>query len=383
MKITGIETFLVPPRWLFLKVSTDEGVSGWGEPVVEGRAESVRAAVHELAELVIGQDPLRIEDHWQVLRRAGFYRGGPVLSSALAGFDHALWDITGKVRGAPVHELLGGPVRDRVRVYSWVGGDRPSNVGEAVTRQVEAGFTAVKMNVAGPMNAIASPAEADAALGRAREARAALGPHRDLAIDFHGRVSPAMARRLVRMLEEVQPMFVEEPVLPEIQGGALAAVVAASTVPIAVGERLYSRWDVKPALDAGVAVLQPDPSHAGGISELRRIGALAEVYGASIAPHCPLGPISLAASLQIAFATPNFLIQEQSLGMHYHGGGTELVHYLADPGPFEFFDGHLRRPTGHGLGIEIDEKAVRAAAETGHRWRNPVWRHEDGSLAEW
>ena len=381
MKITAIETFLVAPRWLFLKVSTDEGISGWGEPVVEGRAETVRAAVHELSELLIGQDPLRIEDHWQVLRRGGFYRGGPVLSSALAGFDHALWDIAGKVRGAPVHELLGGPVRDRVRVYSWVGGDRPAGIREAVAAQVEAGFTAVKMNVAGPLTAIVSPAEADAVVSRAWEAREALGPHRDLAIDFHGRVSPAMARRLVRLLEDVQPMFVEEPVLPETQGDALRAVVEASTVPIAVGERLYSRWEFKPVLDAGVAVVQPDPSHAGGISELRRIGALAEMYGASLAPHCPLGPISLAASLQVAFATPNFLIQEQSVGMHYHEGREHS--YLVDPSIFAFRDGYAARPLGPGLGIEVDEAAVRRADEIGHAWRSPVWRHDDGGFAEW
>jgi galactonate dehydratase len=381
VKITGVETFLVAPRWLFLKVSTDEGISGWGEPVVEGRAETVRAAVHELSELLIGQDPLRIEDHWQVLRRGGFYRGGPVLSSALAGFDHALWDIAGKVRNAPVHELLGGPVRDRVRVYSWVGGDRPSGIREAVSAQVEAGFTAVKMNVAGPLTAIASPREADAAVARAWEAREALGPDRDLAIDFHGRVSPAMARRLVKMLEDVQPMFVEEPILPETQGDALRSVVEASTVPIAVGERLYSRWEFKPVLDAGVAVVQPDPSHAGGISELRRIGALAEMYGASLAPHCPLGPISLAASLQVAFATPNFLIQEQSVGMHYHEGSEHA--YLVDPSIFAFQDGYAARPLGPGLGIEVDEAAVRRADEIGHAWRSPVWRHDDGGLAEW
>jgi galactonate dehydratase len=382
VKITGVETFLVAPRWLFLKVSTDEGISGWGEPVVEGRAETVRAAVHELAGLVVGKDPLRIEDHWQVLRRGGFYRGGPVLSSALAGYDHAFWDIAGKARSVPVHELLGGPVRDKVRVYSWVGGDRPSNIGEAVTEQVEAGFTAVKMNVAGPMTAVASPAQADAALARAWEAREALGPDRDLAIDFHGRVSPAMARRLVRMLEEVQPMFIEEPILPETQGDALARVVEASTTPIAVGERLYSRWEFKPVLDAGVAVVQPDPSHAGGISEVRRIASLAEIYGASLAPHCPLGPISLAASLQLAFATPNFLIQEQSSRMHYNGD-ADLTSYLVDTTPFDFVAGYAKRPTGPGLGIEVDEDAVRRASEIGHAWRGPIWRHDDGGLAEW
>jgi galactonate dehydratase len=282
----------------------------------------------------------------------------------------------------PVHELLGGPVRDRVRVYSWVGGDRPERIAEAVAAQVEQGFTAVKMNASGPMAAVASPAEANAVLARARQARDALGPDRDLAIDFHGRVSPAMARRLLRMLEEVQPLFVEEPVLPETQGDALASVVACSGVPIATGERLYSRWDFKPALDAGVAVVQPDPSHAGGISELRRIAALAEVYGATMAPHCPLGPISLAASLQVAFATPNFLIQEQSLRMHYNAG-TEFLDYLVDTTPFDFRDGHVARLTGPGLGIEVNEAAVRRAAEIGHSWRSPLWRYDDGSLAEW
>ena len=382
MKITGVETFLVPPRWLFLKVSTDEGVTGWGEPVVEGRAASVAAAVQEMADLVVGQDPLRIEDHWQVLRRGGFYRGGPVLSSALAGFDQALWDIAGKYRGVPVHELLGGPVRDQVRVYSWVGGDRPSGIAEAVAAQVERGFSAVKMNGCGPMAAISTPAEAQGVLDRAREARAVLGPDRDLAIDFHGRVSPAMARRLLPMLEEVRPLFVEEPILPETQGSALAGLVACSGVPIAVGERLYSRWEFKPVLDAGVAVLQPDPSHAGGISELRRIAALAEIYGASLAPHCPLGPISLASALQVAFATPNFLIQEQSLRMHYNVG-TEYTDYLANPDVFTFVDGYAARPLGPGLGIEIDEDQVRRAASAGHTWRSPVWRHDDGSFAEW
>jgi galactonate dehydratase len=177
-------------------------------------------------------------------------------------------------------------------------------------------------------------------------------------------------------------MFVEEPIPPELKGPALASVVQASTLPIALGERLYSRWDFKPALDAGVAVVQPDPAHAGGISELRRIAALAEIYGAALAPHCPLGPIALAASLQVAFATPNFLIQERSVGMHYHGG-VEMNRYLADTTPFTCVEGHVARPTGPGLGITIDEDAVRAAAEEGHAWRPPVWRHDDGSLAEW
>jgi galactonate dehydratase len=382
MKITRLDTFLVPPRWLFLRVETDEGVVGWGEPVVEGRAATVRTAVEELSEGLVGQDPLRIEDHWQALYRGGFYRGGPILMSAIAGIDQALWDIAGKVHGVPVHELLGGPVRDRVRMYSWIGGDDPSAVAEEAAAHVEAGHRAIKMNGSGRFAHIETPAQVRAVVDRAERVREAIGPDRDLAIDFHGRVSVPMARRLTRALEDVAPMFVEEPVLPE-HGHALPDLVRGTTVPIACGERLYSRWEFRPVLEAGVAVVQPDLSHAGGISEVRRIASLAEVYGAAVAPHCPLGPISLAASLQIAFSTPNFLIQEQSAGIHYNAGSADLTDYLVDPSALRMDDGHVLRPTGPGLGVAIDEAAVRRAAEVGHRWRSPVWRDADGAVAEW
>ncbi|GAA1936352.1 galactonate dehydratase [Kitasatospora viridis] len=381
MRITSLETFLVAPRWLFLKVGTDEGVTGWGEPVVEGRAATVRTAVHELADQLVGQDPLRIEHHWQVLSKGGFYRGGPVLSSAVAGIDQALWDIAGKVHGVPVHQLLGGHVRDRARVYAWIGGDEPAELAEQARAQVEAGFTAVKLNGSGRLRPIDSQAQTRAVLERAAAVREVLGPERDFAIDFHGRVSPAMARRLLPLLEPLHPLFVEEPVLPE-HAGELRRLAQSTAVPLACGERLYSRWDFREVLASGLAVAQPDVSHAGGISEVRRIAALAELHGVALAPHCPLGPIALAASLQLAFAVPNFLIQEQSLGIHYHAG-AELLDYLVDPAPFRFTDGHAARPTGPGLGIEIDEAAVRRAAELGHRWRNPVWFDADGGFAEW
>ena len=381
MKIVDIETFQVAPRWLFCKVSTDEGISGWGEPVVEGRAETVRAAVRELTPLLVGEDPLRIEDHWQVMTKSSFYRGGPVLSSAVAGLDQALWDIAGKVRDAPVHELLGGPVRDRVRVYSWVGGDDPLALRDALQEQLDAGFTAVKMNASGPLGPIATPGEVDQVVARAELVREVLGPDRDLALDFHGRLSVADARRVLSRLQDVAPLFVEEPLLPE-HGRHLGPLVAGTTIPIATGERLYGRGEFLAPLEAGVAVVQPDLSHAGGISEVRRIAALAEVYGASLAPHCPLGPIALAASLQVAFATPNFLIQEQSQGIHYHGE-VGLLDYLVDGSVFRFVDGTVARPTGPGLGIQVDEDAVRAADVVGHDWHAPVWRHQDGSFAEW
>ena len=294
MKITRIETFMVPPRWLFCRVETDDGVVGWGEPVVEGRAEVVRAAVEVLAEYLVGQDPLRIEHHWQTLTKGGFYRGGPVLSSAVAGLDQALWDIAGRTYGVPVHALLGGAVRERVRVYAWVGGDEPSEIRDAVSAQVEAGFTAVKMNVAGRLSRLPTPGEIDDVVSRAAAARQALGAHADFAVDFHGRANTATARRLLRELEPFAPMFAEEPVLPE-HGHRLGELAASTSIPLATGERLFSRTDFLPVLRAGIAVAQPDLSHAGGISEVRRIAALAETFDVLLAPHCPLGPISLAS----------------------------------------------------------------------------------------
>ncbi|MFE4175884.1 galactonate dehydratase [Streptomyces sp. NPDC056909] len=381
MKIVRVETFLVPPRWLFCRVETDEGVVGWGEPVVEGRAEVVRAAVDVLAEYLIGQDPLRIQDHWQILSKSGFYRGGPVLSSAVAGIDQALWDIGGKTYGAPVHALLGGPVRDSVRVYAWVGGDEPARLVEEITEQVEAGFSAVKMNAAGRTSPITTLAETTAVVERVAAAREVLGPDRDVAVDFHGRFGPAGVRRVLQEIGPLHPLFAEEPLLPE-HGHLLPALVAASPVPIATGERLYGRAEFLPALAAGIAVAQPDLSHAGGISEVHRIASLADTYGAQLAPHCPLGPIALAASLQIAFCTPNFLIQEQSRGIHYNKD-ADLLSYVVDTEPFRFEAGQARRTGLPGLGITVDEDAVRAADRRGHAWRNPVWRHADGSFAEW
>ncbi|MFI8994963.1 galactonate dehydratase [Streptomyces sp. NPDC053542] len=388
-RIARVETFLAPPRWLFVRVETEDGVVGWGEPVVEGRAEPVRAAVGVLAEYLIGREAGRIEDHWQVMTKGGFYRGGPVLSSAVAGLDQALWDIKGKTYGVPVYELLGGAVRERVRAYAWVGGDEPAEIKDAVTAQVEAGFTAVKMNGCGRLTPVATLAEVRDCLRRAEAAREVLGDERDFGLDFHGRVSPANARRLLPLLAEYAPMFVEEPVLAEYgDEQVLAGLVNAAGIPVALGERLYSRREFLAPLRAGVAIVQPDVSHAGGISELRRIAALAETYGAQLAPHCPLGPVALAACLQLAFTTPNFLVQEQSIGIHYHRGaggqrGTELLDYVVDPEPFRFEEGTLVRTDRPGLGVEVDEQAVRAADRTGHAWRNPVWRYEDGSFAEW
>lgn len=381
MRISGFELFQVPPRWLFLRIDTDEGISGWGEPVLEGRAEVVASAVSRLMEHLDGADPVPIEDHWQVLTKGGFYRDGPILGSAVAGIDQALWDIAGKMRGAPVHELLGGPVRQSARIYGWIGGDDPAQLEEAAARSVASGLSAVKFNLSGRLEALDRPSTITAAVDRVAAVRDVIGPDRDLVVDFHGRVSTGMARRILPRLEPLLPLFVEEPVLPE-HSNRLPEIVAATSVPIATGERLYSRWEFRDVVRSGVAVVQPDPSHAHGISEVRRIAALAETYDVQLAPHCPLGPIALAAALQIAFATPNFLIQEQSLGIHYNVG-ADLLDYLVDTSVFRVEDGAVPRLTGPGLGIEINEDAVRRATEAHQTSRFRVWRHPDGSFAEW
>lgn len=381
MKITGLETFSVAPRWLFLAVHTDEGPTGWGEPVVEGRAATVAAAVEELSDYLIGADPFRIEDHWQTLTKGGFYRGGPILSSAVAGIDQALWDIKGKSLGVPVHELLGGAVRERMRTYAWIGGDDPAGVAEAALEKKESGLDAIKMNGSGRMRGLESKAALDAMVARVAAVREAAGDDFDIAVDFHGRLSPAVARQALRLLEPFHPLFVEEPLVPELTAD-YPAICASTSIPIATGERLFSRWDFREVIGSGLAVAQPDLSHAGGISEVRRIASLAETYGVSLAPHCPLGPIAFAASLQVDFASPNALIQETSLGIHYNVG-SDLLDYLVDPGVFATSGSYVERLRAPGLGIEIDERAVRRAAEVGARWRNPVWRHDDGSFAEW
>ncbi|MDY6817038.1 MAG: galactonate dehydratase [Halobacteriales archaeon] len=382
MEITGYELFEVPPRWLFLKLTTADGTVGWGEPIVEGRAHTVRGAVEELVEsYLLGADPRHIEDHWQVLYRGGFYRGGPVLMSAIAGIDQALWDIKGKHCGMAVHDLLGGPVRERVQVYQWIGGDRPRAVGEAARDQVDAGFDALKMNATAELRHIDTPAAVNRAEERLAEVRETVGSDINIGVDFHGRVSKSMAKRLVDALEPYEPMFVEEPVLPEHLEW-LPSLQARTSIPLATGERLYSRWDFKSLLEAGtVDVIQPDLSHAGGITEVRKIAAMAEAYDVTLAPHCPLGPIALAACLQLDGCTSNVLIQEQSLDIHYNKT-SDVLDYLEDPSVFEFEDGFVELPSGPGLGIEVDEAVVRDRAGSVD-WHNPVWRHDDGTVAEW
>jgi galactonate dehydratase len=302
--------------------------------------------------------------------------------SAIAGIDQALWDIKGKQLGASVHQLLGGAARERIRVYQWIGGDRPSEVADQAEQKVDAGFSALKMNATAEIERVDDPATVEAAVDRLREVREAVGDEIDIGVDFHGRVSKPMAKRLAKALEPHEPMFIEEPVLPE-HNDALPDIAAHTTIPIATGERMFSRWDYKEVFEDGsVDVIQPDLSHAGGITEVKKIAAMAEAYDVALAPHCPLGPIALASCIQVDACSPNALIQEQSLNIHYNET-TDVLDYLADPSVFEYHDGYVTIPDGPGLGIDINEAYVREQSEKTVNWHNPVWRHEDGSVAEW
>ncbi len=382
MRIRSYKLYQVPPRWLFLKIETDGDIAGWGEPVIEGKAATVKVAVDEMMENLIGKDPMHIEDHWNTMYRGGFYRGGPILMSAISGIDQALWDIKGKYYNAPVYQLMGGKARDKIKVYSWIGGDRPADISKAALAAVANGFTAVKMNATEELQYVDSFDKIDRVLQRVASVSEAAGTSVGIAIDFHGRVHKPMAKVLAKSLEQFHPIFIEEPVLPE-NNEALREIAKHTSIPIATGERMFSRWQFKSLLAEGFAdIIQPDVSHAGGITECKKIISMAEAFDVAAAPHCPLGPIALAACLQVDATCHNVFIQEQSLGIHYNQG-SDLLDYLVDKSVFKYESGFVKIPSGAGLGIEINEEHVIEMAKEGHNWRNPLWRHEDGSVAEW
>ena len=382
MKIARVNMYLVRPRWGFVEITTDDGFSGWGEAVLEGHTETVLACVEEMLDYLIGADARKIEDIWNVLYRAGFYRGGGVMMSALAGIDQALWDIKGKYYDAPVYELLGGSCRDKVRVYSWIGGDRPSDVGNAAKKKKDEGFSAIKMNATEELQMIDSYEKIDAVCERVAAIRETCGKYFGIAIDFHGRVHKPMAKILAKKLEEFQPMFLEEPVLCEHME-CFKEIAACCNIPIATGERLYTRYDFKRLLTAGgVDIIQPDLSPAGGITEVKKIGAMAEAYDVALAPHCPLGPIALASCLQVDAVSYNGVLQEQSIGIHYNVGKS-VLDYIDNKEDFRFVGGFVNLPVKAGLGVQVNKALVIEENENPHRWKNPVWRHRDGSVAEW
>ena len=382
MKITKVNTYFVRPRWGFVEIETDAGFTGWGEAVLEGHAKAVLACVEEMSDYLIGADPANIEDIWTTLYRAGFYRGGGVMMSAISGIDQALWDIKGKVFGAPVYQLLGGKCRDKMKIYCWVGGDRPSDVGAAALEKKNKGFSAIKMNATEELQMVDTYDKLDAVLERVAAIRETCGKYFGIAIDFHGRVHKPMAKVLAKKLEEFDPMFIEEPVLCENMED-FRDIAAACNIPIATGERLFSKFDFKRLLTAGgVDIIQPDLSHAGGITEVKKIAAMAEAYDVALAPHCPLGPIALAACLNVDAVSYNAVIQEQSIGIHYNVGKS-VLDYVNNKEDFRFTDGCVQLPVKPGIGVDVNKDLVLEENKTPHNWKNPVWRHADGSIAEW
>jgi galactonate dehydratase len=315
----------------------------------------------------MGKDPRAVTHHWQAIYRHAFYRGGPVLTSALSGIDQALWDIKGKALGVPVYELLGGPTRVRARVYAHAG------TVERIRQRKAEGFTAFKTGPFKdrPARIVENKAFVDKVARRFAELREAIGDDCDLGIDFHGAISPQTAKLLIKALEPYQPMFIEEPVNCQ-EVDVMADIARGTHLPIATGERIFTKWGFREILERKAAsILQPDLCHAGGITECRLIAGMAEAFYAAIAPHNPLGPISLAAGLQLAASIPNFLCQEQaSLG----------AGYLKKP--FEVRAGYIDIPTGPGLGIELDENAL--ADKLDHDWRNrETYDADDGSVVDW
>ena len=382
MKIIAINTYFVRPRWGFVEIETDAGISGWGEAVLEGHAKSVLSCVNEMSDYLIGKDPSRIEDFWNILYRGGFYRGGGVMMSAISGIDQALWDIKGKVFDVPIYQLMGGKCRDKIQVYSWIGGDRPSDTGNAAQEKKDLGFKAVKMNATSELSFIDSYSKLDAVLERVAAIRSSCGKDFGIAVDFHGRVHKPMAKILAKKLEEFDLMFIEEPILCENME-YFPEIASACNIPIATGERLFNKYDFKRLLNiGGVDIIQPDLSHAGGITEVKKIASMAEAYDVALAPHCPLGPIALSACLQVDATSYNATIQEQSIGIHYNKDRS-VLDYIKNPKDLEFKDGFVDMPMKPGLGVEINKDLVIEENKNPHSWKNPLWRHEDGSVAEW
>lgn len=385
LTITRLEVTHVSPKYSFLRVRTsDETLTGIGEACLEGKARVVESALREFADYLIGKDPRRIEQIWHELYRGTFYPSGSILASAISAIDQALWDILGKHYGAPVHALLGGAVRERVRLYQHVqvedhgpfqlsDGDRHIELLTARARQAVAdGFTMIKTALPGPARQLESRAYVRWQGERFRALREAVGDEVDIAIDFHGRATPDVAEAVIREIADAHPMFVEEPCLPE-NVSAMAALARKVPVPIATGERLFTRWAFRQVLEEGAAsVLQPDLAHCGGISEGRKIAAMGDAYYAGFAPHNPLGPVNLAASIHLSATLPSFVAQEQQ----FLGEGVVRE-------PFVARDGFVDLPTAPGLGVELLDD-LGGAEDFDGGWGLPTWRDpRDGALLPW
>ena len=391
--IERIETAKVPPRWGLLRILTKDGLAGYGEFTLEGQLDSTEALVKELSESFIGKDARGFRRLTRGVYDQHFYHAGPHFASALAGIETALWDLVGKATGQPVHEMLGGKVRDKVKVYRWAGGNNndAKAAAEEAARVVELGALALKMNACAPLAAIDTYGGVRLAVERAMAVRAAVGPEIDIGFDFHGRCNVPMARRLARELELVEPLFYEEPVRPDYNRW-LPEIAAITHVPIATGERMCTVAEFSDVVSAkGAHILQPDLVHVGGIQPTAEIAALAAANGIAVAPHCPLSPIAFVASLHVVANSPAGWIMEWSKGIHYnlHGASGEVdpwLRYLAES-DWPNFDtddsSHIAVPDGPGLGIDVNWSEVERAAKDGSNWRDIAMYLPDGTLANW
>ena len=363
LKITKLETFVLKNSWVFVKLTTNAGIVGWGE-MLKDKSETCAAGARQVESYLLGKDPRRVVHHWQSIYRHAFYRGGPVLTSVLSGIDQALWDIKGKALGVPVYELLGGPTRDKIRVYGY---QRDAEMGK-----VNAFKVSIRAKGRAAYRYVESPAFIQKAVENFAALRESLGADVDIGIDFHGAVQPQTAMLLMKALEPYQPFFYEEPI--QCQNVDVMAELARKThIPVATGERVFTKWGFREVLEKKAAsILQPDVCYAGGITELRLIAGMAESHYVPLAPHNPQGPCSLAASCQVAASIPNFMIQE---------GGTRTHEDLLKI-PFKQEDGYLPLPQGPGLGIEIDEEKL--LAQVGPPSPYPhTYDRGDGSVVDW
>jgi galactonate dehydratase len=362
IKVTKIESFVLKNSWVFVKISTDAGIVGWGE-MLKDDAKACAAGALEVGDYLIGQDPCRVVHHWQAIHRGAFYRGGPIKTAISSGIDQALWDIKGKVYGVPIYKLLGGPTRDRIRVYGRVN--------------PETGVDAIKVGPRGgerqAIKYIEGQKYVDEVVERFKALRDKHGSNVDIGIDFHGAVQPPTAMILMKALEPYNPWFYEE-VVQALNVDIMAELARKTHIPVATGERIFTKWGFKEILEKRAAtILQPDVCYAGGITELKIIAGMAEAYYTPLAPHNPQGPCSLAASFQIAAAIPNFLIQER--------GDNEYEDLLAKPLP-PITKGHRPLLTDPGLGITIDEDKLMAQVGEPRPYM-PRFDPDDGSVVDW
>eukprot|EP01083_Nonionella_stella_P059666 156115_1 len=387
--IKKYELFKVPPRWLFLRIETENGVVGWGEPNLEGYTDTIHAAVQELMHLIMGKDPTKMNYIWQMFYRSKFYsNNSAVIMSAMSGIDQCLWDITGKILRVPIHALLGGSVRNKLKVYCWCGGDENYDTPQSAAQSAldvlqKTNYKMLKMNACGRMEYIDTDKAVDRAIERMKCVRNAIGKDIEIGLDFHGRVKLPMVKKMMHELQEYNPLFYEEVVHPS-QNNALRSVVQETFVAIATGERMYSVEAFRDLLEQRcVNIIQPDVSHCGGITNLVNIARLAECYEVSLAPHCPLGPIAFASCLQVDSVCVNFVFQESSMGIHYNTG-ADLLDYVKNKEVLEVdSEGFIKVLSGYGLGIQMDEDKIRKAAKIKHNWCEPLWTLKDGCPTTW